>query len=521
MADVKSCLDCPSRLDSEEASRLFGKSIGAPMCARYGKVLGEVGLLPLAEKMIAEHHAEGCDGYGKKRPIDGPEFLQTNVAAPMVAAVSEETASEDEANAVTSCHNCMFFMPDHVVSKEYGWAAGLCTRTGRLLLANRLRREAENCSVKKYGEWSEEKMPLEDVVLIPIYEKAREFDPSPLGEWKKARKDGEIPDPADYESDLPVSDEERTMGIRAWRRIEDPHGTGNYVHLPVFDLEQLEPDELAKVPRTGDDEHPEDYIDADNYVYSVAVQWMELDETPALWGEAGVGKTELLRHMAWLMCAPFDRMNFSKSTEIDDIAGFMRFEDGETRFHPGRLVRRWERRGVILLDEPNAGPDDVWQFIRPLTDNSKQLVLDMDRGQTIPRHDFAFLAMAMNPAWDFRNTGIAELADADTNRLAHVFMDLPPRNVEREILLTRCAADGWTPDKDVIEGVLDVAEQIRALSRDGSIPVTWGVRPNIKVIRQMKWFDKVTAYRRAVTDFLDPNVGKMIIDFVEAKWSDA
>lgn len=517
----KSCLTCPSYLKPDEATRFFGKSIGAPMCARFGKVLGEAELLPLAEKMIADNKAEDCSGYGKKRPVEGPEYLETNVAAPMVGAVSEEDATPDEKAAVTTCHNCMFYVPDHEVNKEYGWSAGLCGKTGRLLLGNRLRKEAEACDVKKYGQWDRDKMPMENVVLIPIYKTARDYDPSPLGRWKKERAAGTMVDPVDYESDLPVSDDERELGIRAWRRIDDPHGTGNFVHIPVFDLDRFEEDELAKVPRTGDDEHPENYIDADNYVYSVAVQLMELDETPALWGEAGVGKTELARHLAWLMCAPFDRMNFSKSTEIDDVAGKMLYTpDKGTFFQPGRLVRRWEKPGVILLDEPNAGPDDVWQFIRPITDNSKQLVLDMDNGRRVPRHDFAFLLMAMNPAWDFRNTGVAELADADTNRLAHVFMDLPPREVEKTILLTRCEADGWTPDKDVIEGVLDVAEQIRALSNDGSLPVTWGIRPNIKVIRQMKWFDKPTAYRRAVTDFLDPQVGKMILDFVTAKWVD-
>lgn len=512
-----SCQMCPSFLSKDKVSGVFGKSIGAPMCARFGKVLGAPDILPVAEKALQERVASDCKGYGMPAPKMPQGFLQTEVSLPhpgVLKEVAVEPSTDDEKVLVNTCMNCKFYVDEETVLEKHGWAAGLCSATGRLIIPGRQSREARECDYRKPGRYNSTEYPLDKVHIIPMFSEAKDYDPSPLGKWKKAKKNGSFIDPRDYPSDFEVSDEDKESGIRAWRRVEDPNGTGNVTMLPIFDPAYFSEAELSAVPQTGDVEHPEDYIDAADYVYSVAVEWMELDATPALWGSPGTGKTELGRHIAWMMQIPFDRISGTREMEVEDLIGKMMFLDGETKFQWGRLPHAWVKPRVILLDEPNAWPDAVWQRIRPLTDNSKQLVLDEAGAEVVQRNPFCFLLMAMNPSWDSRNTGLNEIAQADTSRLTHVYMSLPAREVEVEILRAACEHDGWTPGQEVLAGVLENSDEIRALVEDGSLPVSWGVRENLKVIRHLKWFSPAVAYRRSVADFLEPQVQEMLLDIV-------
>lgn len=513
-----SCATCPSFLPPDEVSKHFGKNIGAPMCLRYGKVLGGPDILPAAEAKLQETIAAKCDSHGKPAPKAPPEYLQTEVALPMadaIASLSAEPSEEDDKLVTNSCLQCKFYVPDKEVMDEMSWPAGLCSVKGRLIIPGQQSKEAAKCDVRKPGRWSAWESDLSSVNIIPMYEEAKSYDPSPLGIWKNARRKGLEVDPREYETDIEVTDDDKVHGIRAWRRVDDPNGSGNSTFLPIFDPEFFEEVDRQVIPQTGDDEHPEDYIDSKDFVYSVAVEWMELDATPALWGPPSAGKTELGRHLAWLMQLPFDRMSFTGEMEVEELIGKMTFIGGETKFQWGRLPKAWVKPRILLMDEPNAAQSAVWQRVRPLTDNSKQLVLDEANAEIVQRHPFCFLLMAMNPSWETRNSGLFELADADTDRLTHVYMDLPPRDVEYEILKTVCTHDGWTPTEAQLNGVLDNSDELRALVVDGSLSVSWGVRANLKVIRHLKWFTPEIAYRRAVADNLEPQAQEMLLDIVK------
>jgi MoxR-like ATPase len=515
MSESRSCRTCPSYLAKSEVSGMFGKSIGAPMCARLGKVLGGPDILPVAEEKLQSTIAENCSAYGQPRPVSPQGYLQTEVTLPHPVAVAAGPSSEDERQYVNSCNNCKFHIPENEVMEKHGWAAGLCAATGRIIIPGRQSREAKDCEYRTYGAWQDD---VDKMHVIPMYAEAKAYDPSPLGRWKLAREKGLVIDPREYPSDADVSDQDRASGIRAWRRVEDPNGTGNSTFLPIFEPSFFDPFEQAKIPQTGDPEHPEDYIDSKDYVYSVAIEWQELDATPALWGPPGVGKTELGRHLAWLMQVPFDRISFTREMEVEDVIGKMVLLGGETVYQKGRVPLRWEKPGICLLDEPNTAPDAVWQRLRPMMDNSKQLVLDEAAAEVVDRHPHSFLLLAMNPAWDTRNVGVAELADADVDRAAHIFMDLPPENVEREILKSAVARDGWELDAAMLDRVMKTSSEVRALVADGSLPVSWGVRPNLKVVRHLKWFDPITAYRRAVADVLEPVTQELILGLVRTGW---
>ena len=134
----------------------------------------------------------------------------------------------------------------------------------------------------------------------------------------------------------------------------------------------------------------------------------------------------------------------------------------------------------------------------------------------IDRHLDCYPGFAMNPAWDARNIGANQIADADANRLFHVYIDLPPTSLEREIIRNRVAVDGWEISDDQLDMLLNIAADLRDLSKDGTLTMTWGIRPQLKVARALAWFDTVTAYRRAIGDFLEPRQQEALLDMVKA-----
>lgn len=511
----KACQNCPSFLKKEEVSSFFRKSVGAPMCATYGHVIGKPGLKPAGEKAIGEALAESCPSYGNPKPATAPERPNLQVAIGDPEVITAGFPDETERAKVSSCLGCRNYVSDRAVAADLGWPAGMCAAQGRLILSHRTSLEARNCDWRNPGE---NRDSTDGIILKPMYEDAFGVGASPVVTLLK--NIGQVIEPTTYESDREVQDDEQEMGIRAWRKINDPKGSGRFTWLPIFRTDFFEPTEQAKIPRTGDDEAPEHYVDHLGAVYKVAVLMQELDETPALWGQAGTGKTELFRHLAWLMHMPFDRISITESSEVDDLIGkFVAITDPETKmtvtkFIYGRIPKRWQKPGVLLLDEPNTGPDAVWQRVRPLTDNSKQMVLDENESEHIERHVSCYFGMAMNPAWDVRNIGARPLADADGNRLAHIQMTLPPEELEKAILRQRCLADDYEITDETLAKIMAIAKDIRQASDDDTLQISWGIRPQIKVARATKWFDPIECYQIAVTDSLEPEQAAFVLQVV-------
>jgi MoxR-like ATPase len=513
---VKSCLSCPSYLtEPAEVVSKFKKSIGAPVCGRFGHALGKPGLPPKQEEKLAMHYGKNCPAYGEPLP-PVPQEHRFQVMLPDPVVVSR-TPDPDMQALVKTCASCRNFVRDDTVATELGWAAGLCAAKGKLILPSRQVFEAKDCPSREFGSIRQNTTGMH---LLPEYEDAFQLNADPIKAYFKAKEAGGIPDPKDYPSDRPVAPDEEASGIRAWRRVVDPEGSGNEVFLPIYMSSHFDAEDHAKIPQAGDDEHPELYVDHFGGVFAAAVSWTELDETPALWGEAGVGKTELFRHLAYLMQLPFIRISITGSTELDDLAGKMHYDPSKgTYFQYGRLPRSWGKPCVLCIDEPNVGPPDVWQFLRPLTDNSKQLVLDMNEGETMKRHTDCYLGMAMNPAFDPKNVGTQQIGDADARRLFHVWVPLPPEELEREIIASRVALDGWEIDKGRLDGIMQISTELRGLCREGTLPITWGVAQQIKVARALRWFTPTVAYRRAVADYLEPEAQDALLDVVRANFA--
>lgn len=494
---------------------LVGKSIGGPACLLKMLAIGQPGV----NNKFAERQAKRCDANGT--PYEGvlPSArtapLQFQVAMPSAEAITKERVEPEK---VLSCRGCEHYVPSSLMAQDTGWSSGFCSAKGTLLLEDRLDRYAQGCGYSSHRQgiapnpWNDaDRQLVRSINFFPEYKEG-------FGKVDVLANLRSVVEPTTYVGTRPVSEKAKKMGMRTVREIVDPRGIGKPVYLPVFDEKFFSEEERKKIPRTGDDEHPESYVDHQGLVYQSVVAWTKLGETPTLWGPAGVGKTELFRHIAWLAVLPFERVTITAQSEVDDIIGKMLFapEKG-TYFQYGRLPKAWRKPGVLCIDEPNLGPPEVWHELRPLTDNSKQMVVSQNADERISRHPCCYMGLSMNPAWDPRNSSALELADADGSRLFHIYVNLPPANIEREILRHACKRDkNW--DEREIDAVLDtvmkIAPELRKLSDEGTIPVSWGIRSQIKVARAKQWFSWAEAYGRAIADSLEPESRQAILQTV-------
>jgi hypothetical protein len=508
---MPSCADCPSFLEEDKVIEKFRKNFGAPACAKYGHVLGRPGSSQALNDAIQTKYAEGCDSYGAPRP---PLPAEARLLVALPDPVLRVPADPTKKAACNTCGSCQKFVREDSVIAELGWAAGICAARGKLIFTNRQSIEAADC---EYREWGPVRDTTNGLQLLPEFDDSTSpMSPSasPIGTFI-ARVVEAHPDPQLYETDKEVTEEEQLAGIRAWRKVSDPDRPERFTHLPIYRTDFFSEEEQKKIPKVGDEEHPEFYQDHFGGVYLCAVAWNELDETPCAWGEAGVGKTELFRHLAFLMGLPFERFSITAATELDELMGRSHYTEGVgTHYEYGRLPLAWAKPCVVCLDEPNTGPVEVWQRLRPLTDNSKQLIMDEAGAEHVDRNDDCYPGLAMNPAWDPKNIGALPISDADVNRLFHVYIELPDEATEKQIIASRVRLDGWELSADQLRLIMKVAVDLRAYSADDKLPITWGLRPQIKVARALAWFEPMTAYRRAIGDYLEPQTMDIIRDVV-------
>lgn len=533
------CLSCAFRLLNVEkmvgAEYVGTTSPQVDVCTAYGQVLGGFSdpKTALTEE-DGERIAAQCGAYREDSPEARSEVataLEAREGVPgslgttgpplsLTLPLDVPAPEGQESGGTRDCGACAFFCgPDEIVEaglptvSKSGRGAGLCIARGTLQdvgpgARKRVARECKTFTPVDSGvDASDYRVELLTRAQYPPHLEPLLGD-SIVGKGAAlAAEAEELAAKAGVERE--PTDSERELGVTRFRRFLSDDRS-RWVDLPVFDPAIFSEEDRAKIPAAGSEGAPETYIDHANLGYRVAVAW-SLGETPALNGPAGTGKTMLFHWLAHELGLPFERVSITASSSVDDLAGYMELHGSETEFVLGRIPKAWARPCVMVIDEPNAGPPEVWQFIRPITDSAKQLVIDANHGQTINRHPYSFLGMAMNPAWDWRNSGVSPLADADGSRLLHVAVGYPSKDQERDIILKHCERDGITVADEDLKALLEIAEALRSLAEEQTLQVSWGIRQQVQVARLLPFFDLGDAFRMAVTDSLEPQQADLIL----------
>jgi len=493
MSVTKSCLNCPSLLDADEAMAFFGLTeVGAPMCSRFGHVLGHLGNSVVYDD-AADKLATGCSSFGQPKPSAPPQDISANWYTPRPELLEVTT------DTVLSCDSCA----------NFDSALHACAASGRIIFPERRVKEAYNCSwsrVKNPGAPQEQAGPVltgygqATTVFIRNAGATVTQKQQPV---KKAStlKPRKVTEPFDYDSDAPVTDDHKTKGIRAWRKHTTERGKVYY--LPIFESSFF--GERASLIPSSKSEHgdPSLYIDHAGLLDEFAVQVYKKDLNLVMVGEPGSGKTEGWRFVAWMVNMPFTRLSYNEASEPDMFLGLYEFDPAKgTYLNPGLLPTSWELPGFILSDEPNLAPEAIMQSYRSMNDSSRTLTVYKEEYK---RHDYCFHAMAINPHWDFRNIGAKPLASADSRRLSFMWMPNPSTSQLREIISnTVLKLDGEAPPKALLDIIIKIGEDLRRMSKEGTLPDFWTVSQEIKVARLVDDFGIEGAYRRAYFNYIAP-----------------
>jgi MoxR-like ATPase len=220
-----------------------------------------------------------------------------------------------------------------------------------------------------------------------------------------------------------------------------------------------------------------------------------------------------------MMNMPFVRLAYNESSEPDQFLGAPAYGDtGKvdpvtgsailgTYFKPGILPTNWMEPCVLLSDEINLPTEAIQQAYRSGNDSSRVIQV---YGNTYRRHDYCFHMAALNPAHDFRNIGAKPMASADSGRYVFHHMPNPSPDMIRKVLnATVERLDHVLPDPLLVTTIINIGEDLRAMSRDGKLPDFWTLRQEVKVARIAPFFGLKGAYDAAYLDYVDKNTREL------------
>lgn len=506
---TRSCRDCPSFTAASNMLDVTKMTLGCDFCPTKGRVLTGPNFDDASNAQLCETIAENCDAYGLSRATTPVLTASLGIGNPMVSVqMTQKPAAANERPVV--CTSCEWFVPANFVADELGYKAPLCSAKGRLLFPQKLIIEAANCGEGRNGpsttstqgvllsdEYKRTYVPFTPIQVDPV---AHTFQLTEEMERHQV-------DPRDYVTDKEVTAEDEYNFIRSWRKVEDPEGLHEPIFLPIFWGEKL----AGIEPRdTYGGHRPDLYVDHQGLLYDMAVELLH-NETPLLIGTAGTGKSEIGCWMAWLMDLPFDRIDVKKGTEAYHFIGETTLvadpDTGSTvmKFKKGRFAANYDKPGITMINEPNL-VQAIFEFLRPVFDNAKQLGLDEAQGEIIERHQYRYIMCSQNPPWDPMYVGAEPLSAADIDRVSSIWVDLPAESIERAIITKHCRDSGYDIDSVMLDKVMQVAHDLRQQIKDGTLPIAWGLRAQIKVAKKTRFYSFEKAYRRAVMDGMEPEV---------------
>lgn len=517
----KSCLQCPSYRSADQMMNEYSSSIGCAFCPTTGRVLTTPPNTTDHEdhQRLLENVAEACASFGSPAaPADNWDGTAAiGYGNPQVSVVMSQKAPVPSIDKPFSCTSCQWFVPGPIVNDELGYDAPLCAAKGRLLFPRNYLREAANCGTGLNGP---NLKTTNGVILSADYTHLAPIPvPPPVLPDLVVEASRHAVDPRTYFSDKPISPEDEAKCVRAWRQIEDPEGLHESKWLPIYNGEKLggfDPRE------TYGNMRPDLYVDHAGLLYDLACELLD-GEAPLFIGGAGTGKSEAGCYLAYLMDLPFIRIVVEKRSESDDFIGTKELETDAmsgtpiTQFYRGRFAEWFDKPCVMLVDEPNL-KQDIYEFLRPAIDGTKEVSLDKAGrgGVKVQKHEANYLLLAQNPGWDPLYVGAEPMSAAEIDRVSPIWFDLPSEPVERQIIKAHCNDIGYDiPDK-MVDKIMKVAHDLRGMITDGTLPIAWGLRAQIKVAKKTRHYSFEKAYRRAVIDGMEPSVMENIMRSVKS-----
>ena len=207
---------------------------------------------------------------------------------------------------------------------------------------------------------------------------------------------------------------------------------------------------------------------------------------PLLEGETGVGKSALVRYLAYLTHTPVYWVNLCEQTDPSELIGkYVPVGRDEFAWVDGVLIRAMKEGAWIFLDDINLAPSQILERINPLLDEDAFVIVTEHEGEkVIPQPGFRLFA-ARNPL-HYRGRQRLSLAFVNKFNLIHI-REHPPEEMEQIL-----AEKGLEPE--VARAMVELLLQVRKLSQ-GKPSRLGGYRFGLRDL--LRFRDYLVAYRDA------------------------
>ena len=189
----------------------------------------------------------------------------------------------------------------------------------------------------------------------------------------------------------------------------------------------------------------------------------------ALIGPSGTGKTHIVYLIAQIAGLPLWEINCGLQTSVYDLFG--RFVGlGKENWIDGTIVSWCRFGGILYLDEANMMKQDIATRLNPILDTRGHMVLNEKDNEVIPRHQFGYVVISMNP-YSSEFSGTKPLNAAFRRRMS-VWLDFDYLSVgtkisQREV---KMLSDRSKIPMDVAEKVIRVGAEVRKRYKTGDLP---------------------------------------------------
>jgi nitric oxide reductase NorQ protein len=212
-----------------------------------------------------------------------------------------------------------------------------------------------------------------------------------------------------------------------------------------------------------------EYVDeGENYVERV-MRALYYFKQAALIGPSGVGKTHVVYLVAKIAGLPLWEINCGLQTSVYDLFG--RFVGlGKENWVDGQIVSWLRYGGILYLDEANMMKQDIATRLNPILDTRGHMVLTEKDNEVIPRHQFGYVIISMNP-YSSEFAGTKPLNAAFRRRMSawidFDYLSVGSKVSEREVSLVSSRAK---VPAGVAQRIVRVAAEMRKRYKAGDIP---------------------------------------------------
>jgi MoxR-like ATPase len=216
-------------------------------------------------------------------------------------------------------------------------------------------------------------------------------------------------------------------------------------------------------------------------------------------GETGVGKTSLIRHLAFTRKKGLRRLNLNGQTTIDEFVGKILLNKEGTFWQDGILTDAMRKGYWLVLDEINAALPEILFVLHSLLDDDRYIVLSENNGEIVKPHQGFRIFATMNPSG--RYAGTKELNKALLSRFPIIMeIDFPGSEEELNII------EHYAPIKKTdIEYLVKMANQLRTAYKKEEIEFILSTRDliNCAIIAQdlgIQEAVRLTVYNRCQSE---------------------